>query len=183
VKKGIDFARENNIRLIVKGTGHDYLGRWAWSKLFIIAVFIIHIPFNQVNIMLSVTRSIAPNSLSIWTHHMSGISINHRFKPKGCSFFIDTPAITAAAGSQMTDINLATSLQNLTVISGGCSTVGIGGYLTGGGHSVLSPTYGLAADQVLEMDIVTPGGDILTVNECQNQDIFWAMRGVSLYPW
>ena len=27
VKKGVDFARKNNIRLIVKGTGHDYLGR------------------------------------------------------------------------------------------------------------------------------------------------------------
>jgi hypothetical protein len=30
VKKGIDFARSKNIRLIVKGTGHDYLGRY-WS--------------------------------------------------------------------------------------------------------------------------------------------------------
>jgi hypothetical protein len=27
VKKGVDFARQNNVRLIVKGTGHDYLGR------------------------------------------------------------------------------------------------------------------------------------------------------------
>jgi hypothetical protein len=27
VKHGVDFARENNVRLIVKGTGHDYLGR------------------------------------------------------------------------------------------------------------------------------------------------------------
>ncbi len=27
VKAGLDFARENNIRLIVKGTGHDYMGR------------------------------------------------------------------------------------------------------------------------------------------------------------
>jgi FAD/FMN-containing dehydrogenase len=27
VKRGVDFAREKNVRLIVKGTGHDYLGR------------------------------------------------------------------------------------------------------------------------------------------------------------
>ena len=27
VKKGVDFARKHNIRLIVKATGHDYLGR------------------------------------------------------------------------------------------------------------------------------------------------------------
>ena len=27
VKTAVDFARENNIRLVVKSTGHDYLGR------------------------------------------------------------------------------------------------------------------------------------------------------------
>ncbi len=29
VKKGVDFARRHNVRLIVKGTGHDYLGRYV----------------------------------------------------------------------------------------------------------------------------------------------------------
>lgn len=28
VSAAVDFARENNVRLIVKGTGHDYLGRY-----------------------------------------------------------------------------------------------------------------------------------------------------------
>jgi hypothetical protein len=32
VKKGVDFARKNNVRLIVKGTGHDYLGRYTYSS-------------------------------------------------------------------------------------------------------------------------------------------------------
>jgi hypothetical protein len=27
VKKGVDFARKHNVRLVVKSTGHDYLGR------------------------------------------------------------------------------------------------------------------------------------------------------------
>jgi hypothetical protein len=27
VKTGVDFARKHNIRLVIKGTGHDYLGR------------------------------------------------------------------------------------------------------------------------------------------------------------
>lgn len=75
-------------------------------------------------------------------------------------------------------MDLESSLRNLTIVAGGSTTVGIGGYLTGGGHSALSATFGLAADQVLEMDIVTPEGDILTINECQNRDLFWAMRGV-----
>ena len=56
-------------------------------------------------------------------------------------------------------------------------TVGLGGYITGGGHSLLAPHYGLAIDQVLELEMVTPKGEIITANECQNQDLFWAMRG------
>lgn len=76
-------------------------------------------------------------------------------------------------------MDLEASLRNLTIVAGGSETVGIGDYLTGGGHGPLGPTYGMGADQVLEMEIVTPGGDILTINECQTRDLFWAMRGVS----
>jgi FAD/FMN-containing dehydrogenase len=64
------------------------------------------------------------------------------------------------------------------MIIGSSSTVSVGGYVTGGGHGILSGQYGLAADAVLEMEIVTPGGQILVANECQNQDLFWANRGV-----
>ncbi|KAE8440852.1 hypothetical protein EG329_006369 [Mollisiaceae sp. DMI_Dod_QoI] len=148
VKRGLDFAREKNVRLIVKGTGHDYLG-----------------------------RSSAPNSLSIWTHHMRGISIHDGFEPKGCGICIEGAAITAAAGTQMLELDEQAHLNGLTIVSGGGGTVGVGGYLTGGGHGALSSTYGLGADQVLEIDMVTPGGHIVTANECQNEDLFWAMRG------
>ncbi|KAL5319321.1 hypothetical protein ACEPPN_012372 [Leptodophora sp. 'Broadleaf-Isolate-01'] len=148
VKKGVDFARENNVRLVVKGTGHDYLG-----------------------------RSVAPSSLSIWTHYMKGLSFHDGFKPEGCKKSIEGNAITAAAGTQMLELDEQAHLRNLTIVSGGAGTVGVGGYLTGGGHGALSSTYGMAADQVLEMKVVTPGGDIQTINECQNRDLFWAMRG------
>lgn len=110
---------------------------------------------------------------------MQGLEFFDKFKPKGCHFSIDTPAVTMAAGTEYGAVDLAASLKNLTVCSGGAAAVGIGGYLTGGGHSALSATYGLAADNVLEIEVVTPQGQILTVNECQNQDLFWALRGVS----
>jgi FAD/FMN-containing dehydrogenase len=66
----------------------------------------------------------------------------------------------------------------MAVVGGGSSTVGAGGYFTGGGHSALSTFYSLAADQVLEVEIVTADGQILTANECRNSDLFWAVRGV-----
>jgi hypothetical protein len=57
------------------------------------------------------------------------------------------------------------------------ATVGLGGYLTGGGHSPLSTAYGMAADNILELTVITPSGLKLTVNECQHPDLFYAFRG------
>ncbi|EPE10440.1 fad binding domain-containing protein [Ophiostoma piceae UAMH 11346] len=150
VKAGVDFARANNVRLIVKNSGHDYVG-----------------------------RSVAPHALSIWVHHMKGTELHETsFSPAGCSYVtIPGPALTALAGIQMLEAYEFTGKSGHVVVGGNGRTVALGGYITGGGHSILAPQYGLAADQVLEMDIVSPQGEILTLNECQNTDLFWAMRG------
>lgn len=37
--------------------------------------------------------------------------------------------------------------------------------------------FGMGADNILEAAVVTPGGDLLTANACQNEDIYWAIRG------
>ncbi|KIL88659.1 hypothetical protein FAVG1_07906 [Fusarium avenaceum] len=149
IKIGIDFARKYKIRLIVKNTGHDYMG-----------------------------RSIAPGSLSLWTHHLKDI-IYHKgsFKLYNSKTTISSDAITAGAGSQMYDVYTYLDKYGRVVVGGGGKSVGLGGFVTGGGHSLLSPRYGLAVDQVLQMTMVTPSGKILTINEDNHRDLFWAMRG------
>jgi len=82
----------------------------------------------------------------------------------------------------MAEANLAASQEGLYILSGGSESVSYGGYLTGGGHSALASTYGMAADSVLEFEVVSPTGEYLTLNECQNQDLFWATRGVRMLP-
>lgn len=47
----------------------------------------------------------------------------------------------------------------------------------GGGHSMLSNNFGLGADRVLQYRVVTPQGEYLTANACQNTDLFYALRG------
>lgn len=89
-------------------------------------------------------------------------------------------SVTVGGGSEMYNIYAAADKYNETIVGGGGKTVGIGGYITGGGHSVFAPKYGLAADNVWEMEVVTPGGYIVVANEDQHRDLFWAMRGVSL---
>lgn len=102
------------------------------------------------------------------------------FQPKGCDFKINTTAVTTGAGSYVSDIYEQLNLYNQTAIDGMGSEVTMGGYITGGGHSPLSHIYGLGADQVYEVEMVTPKGEIITANECQNTDLFWAVRGVSI---
>ena len=41
---------------------------------------------------------------------------------------------------------------------------------------MLSPSFGLGVDNLLEVNIVTPDGKLQTVNECSNPDLFWAVR-------
>ncbi|KAI0867405.1 FAD-binding domain-containing protein [Hypoxylon argillaceum] len=148
VKLGLDFARQYNVRVVVKSTGHDYQG-----------------------------RSQAPGALSIWVHHMQDRQLHNSFQPKGCNFTINTTAVTVGGGSQIGALVEDLDKINQTVVGGTSKSVSVGGYITGGGHSVLAPLYGMAADQVLELEVVTPLGDIVTANECQNEDLFWAMRG------
>ena len=82
----------------------------------------------------------------------------------------------------MGELNQIANASGLTIVSGGQHGVGYGGFAGAGGHSALGPTFGMAADNIFELEVVTPSGDILTVNECENQDLFWALRGVSKSP-
>lgn len=154
VKAAVDFARVNNVRLVVKSSGHDYIG-----------------------------RSSAPYALSVWTHHLRGTPKSHTsFRPQNCKVEINSTAVTVGAGTPMEELYAFLDTLNQTTIGGGGKTVSLGGYLSGGGHGLLSPTHGLAADQVLEMEVVTPTGKIVTANECTNPDLFFAMRGVCFPP-
>jgi FAD/FMN-containing dehydrogenase len=110
---------------------------------------------------------------------MQDRQIHDSFRPHGCNFVINTPAATVGGGSQIGDLVEALDKLNRTIVGGTSKTVSVGGYLTGGGHSVLAQRYGMGADQILEMEVVTPQGNIVIANECRNQDLFWAMRGVS----
>jgi hypothetical protein len=120
-------------------------------------------------------RSSGPESLSIWTHQLRGIEVtlgNARAVKHGAS-----AAVKIFAGMRWGEIYAAVAQYNLTIVGGGDLDVGIGGWTMGGGHSPLSSRYGLGADQVLEMEVVTADGEYRVINEAAYPDLFWAMRG------
>jgi FAD/FMN-containing dehydrogenase len=88
--------------------------------------------------------------------------------------------MTLGAGEDWGSIYSAAQPENITFVGGTGDTIGLGGYLTGGGHSPLSAFYGMAADQILEMQVVLASGDVVIANEKLNTDLFWAMRGVRI---
>jgi hypothetical protein len=127
--------------------------------------------------------STQPYSLSIWVHFLQRREYHaDGFKPIGCDITIDGPAVTAGGGTQMGNLLKHLGRFGMVVVSGSSTSVSVGGYISGGGHSILSGKYGLAADSVLQLEMVTPVGEILIANECQNTDLFWAARGVSHWP-
>lgn len=82
------------------------------------------------------------------------------------------------AGVQGFEAYAAAHKHKLVVLGGECPTVGLaGGYTQGGGHSALGSKYGLAADQVLEWEVVDGTGRHLTATREENSDLFWALSG------
>lgn len=46
-----------------------------------------------------------------------------------------------------------------------------------GGHNPFVHKLGMAVDSVVEIEVVTPDGKFQKVSECNNPDLFWAIRG------
>jgi FAD/FMN-containing dehydrogenase len=150
IAAAVNFARDNNLRLAVKGGGHSYQG-----------------------------TSNAPDSLLIWTRHMHDITMHDGFVAQGCEQLQQPqPAVTLGAGTiGMQAYDAATTRGGKYVQGGGCTTVCLAGLIQGGGFGSFSKHYGTAAGSLLEAEVVTADGQIRIANACSNPDLFWALKG------
>lgn len=149
VKSAFSFASLTHMPLVIKNTGHDFNG-----------------------------RSSGPGALALWTRKLQDMQFHASFVPAGCKHQEGIRAITTGAGVIMDQVYEFADQHNSTIVGGSGPTVGLsGGWVMTGGHGVLTPTYGLGIDRVLQFQIVTPDGVERTVNGCQNPDLFWALRG------
>jgi len=64
-----------------------------------------------------------------------------------------------------------------TTIFGSCPSVGLGGFVLGGGFGFLSRSYGLALDLLCRAELVNAEGQGMWVDSDHHPDLFWAIRG------
>jgi FAD/FMN-containing dehydrogenase len=148
VAAAIGFARDHNIRLVVRGGGHSYLG-----------------------------ASTAPDSLLLWTRQMNAVTVHEAFTPQGADG-PPVPAVSAGAGCIWLHLYQAvTGGAGRYVQGGGCTTVGVPGLVQGGGFGSFTKRYGLVAASLVEAEIVTADGQTRIVNEVREPDLFWALKG------
>src|ERR1700722_616094 len=149
VVAAVNFARTHNLRLVVKGGGHSYLG-----------------------------GSNAPDSLLVWMRPMDAITLHHDFVGHGCGGHPGMAAVSVGTGARWLPVYTAvTTVAGRYVQGGGCTTVGVAGHLPGNGFGSFSKRYGAAGAALLEAEIVTADGAVRIANTCTNPDLFWALKG------
>ncbi len=151
IAEAVKFAREHNLKLVIKATGHDYLG-----------------------------RSNAPDSFLIWTYKMRNVFVHKEFLPSNSpNSYKSIPAVTVEAGARWLEAYREVVVKNKRYVQGGgCTSVGAaGGFLQGGGFGSWSKGFGTAAANLVEAEVVVADGRTLIANEFQNEDLFWALRG------
>ena len=90
-----------------------------------------------------------------------------------------TPGATArvGAGARLIDVYNTLGHAGQLVPGGSCPTVGVAGLTLGGGVGVFARRYGLAADNVTALTVVTADGVARTCSASQDQALYWACRG------
>ncbi|KAF6750575.1 FAD binding domain-containing protein [Ephemerocybe angulata] len=148
IKYTIDFARKNNLRLSIRNTGHDFMG-----------------------------RSTGWGSLVLNTHAFKDVSFVKKYTGPGTWRGRAVTVGAGIQGRELLRLANKQSPPQV-VVTGECPTVGLaGGYIQGGGHGPLATFYGMAADQVLSFEVVTASGKFVTANAASNPDLFWALKG------
>ncbi|KAL4221409.1 hypothetical protein ACF0H5_019667 [Mactra antiquata] len=153
----LNFANKFNMKITVRSSGHDYIGRSTWD-----------------------------GSLTINLFNMKGLDfdLSSNLHPAG--------TVKAESGNSWLRVYNETNKVGRVIVGGSAHTVSMGGYTLGGGHSPIGRKFGMAVDNLLEVDMVTTNGSFVRANEngttfidrktgqethSPNADIFWALRG------
>lgn len=92
---------------------------------------------------------------------------------------VDPAARTATVegGATWAQFNRATQEHGLATTGGVISSTGVAGLTLGGGLGWTMGRFGMAVDNLVEVELVTADGTIRRVNATSEPDLFWGVRG------
>ena len=151
VAAAVNFARDNNLRLVVKGTGHSYLG-----------------------------TSNAPDSLLVWTRGMNAVTLHDSFVGQGCEGKVaPVPAVTAEAGAVWIDLYTAVTTNGGPLRArrrlhrcrrcGARAKRRVWQFLEGFRHGRFGTCW--------KRRSLPRTAQIRIANACTNPDLYWALKG------
>ncbi|TGJ78842.1 hypothetical protein E0Z10_g9927, partial [Xylaria hypoxylon] len=185
---GLSFARKNNVRLVIKNSGHECVtfpppppppsviaSRFQLEQIrvLIILPFILYRVDEDTILNSYFGKSTGKGALALWTHNL-----NRQEVVQYKSQHYTGPALKAQSGVTGAQMAEFAFKHGYRAVVGSCPDVGVvGGFTQGGGISLMSGVYGLGADNVLEWEVVTVDGRHITATPTRNADLYWALSG------
>lgn len=115
---------------------------------------------------------------------MKGVSLDLR-RMRNVNLDMNSNIVTMDAGCQWGRVyeTLINGRHNGYIINGGrCPTVGVSGFILGGGLGPFTRSFGMGCDTLAEATVVTANGELVTVKETDDRNsregkLFWALQG------
>uniref|UniRef100_A0A0G4FQH4 FAD-binding PCMH-type domain-containing protein n=1 Tax=Chromera velia CCMP2878 TaxID=1169474 RepID=A0A0G4FQH4_9ALVE len=147
IQHAVKFAKKHNLRVVIKNTGHDYLGRSSGKNALMIWVHEMNVrpTFNLKGeeICGKKFKTMKTGAGSQWVHMFNGMEANNVWVTKGASNTV------GASGAWMQD----------------------------GGFGAFPKIDGMGVDNVIQVKLVLADGSDVTASACENPGLFWAVRG------
>lgn len=92
---------------------------------------------------------------------------------------VDPATKTARVGAGVTwaQLNARAARYGLIGLQGSNSALSVVGYSLGGGYGWLGRHFGFASQSIVEFEVVTATGDVVTVSATEHPDLFWGVFG------
>jgi FAD/FMN-containing dehydrogenase len=108
---------------------------------------------------------------------LEGTLLLRTSRMRGVRIFPSGRRARAEAGARWQDVTGPAGAHGLAALAGTSPNVGVAGYTLGGGIGWLARRYGLAANSVTAVGLVTPDGRLVHAGPDREPDLFWAVRG------